>query len=149
MRTWNFSRVHSCTDDYAFFLSSKLFGLPTAVEEILILNFFIFVAHPLFWRDSNKINRPALKRSNNSWPLEIHIGLLAALLFYLLQKQIVFCVRPRIKEGKIDLLVWGHCVLEAPLDPPLVVFLNKGGTTIFDKSILCAILFQSLLVYSR
>jgi len=39
-------------------------------------------------------------------------------------------------------------MLEAPLNPTLIVFLPQWICTILDKSILCAILFQSLLLSS-
>ena len=65
------------------------------------------------------------------------------------EELIVIGVGPGIEESKEYFLVGSHCVLESPLDPALVVLLNKICFTILDRSTLCMILFQSWLFSYR
>lgn len=71
-----------------------------------------------------------------------------ALVFNAIEKEMVFLIRPRVKEGKEDLAIGSDGMLESPLDPSLVVLLNNSFLTILATSTLWATLFHYVLVYS-
>lgn len=71
-----------------------------------------------------------------------------ALLLNAIEKEMIFLVGPRVKEGKEDLTISSDGMLESPLDPSLVVLLNNSFHTILATSTLWATLFHYLLVYS-
>jgi len=149
MWTRYFSRMHSGTYNDALFLNPELFGFSSFAKDILVLKTFILLAYVFHWRYDNKIYRSSFQGFNNICPFKVNICLFLAFFLYLCEKAMVFCVGPRVEKSKKDFFASSNCMLEAPLYPTLVMFLNHSYYTIFVKSILCTIFFQSLLLSSR
>ena len=148
MRARHFSRVNSCSDYKAFLLRREFFRLIMIYKQVLVLELLIFIHNMLFWRDGEKFNRSALYSFDDVWSFEVNIRLLFALLLDLIEKSIIISVGPGIEESEEYFLVRSYGVFKRPLYPSLVEFLNKLGLTMRDKSILWAILFQSVLLSS-
>ena len=71
-----------------------------------------------------------------------------ALFLDAIEKEVIFLIRPGVKDGKEDLTIGSDSMLESPLDPSLVVLLNNSFLTILATSTLWAILFHYVLDYS-
>lgn len=74
--------------------------------------------------------------------------MILALFLNAIEKEMIFLIGPRVKEGKEDLTISSDGMLESPLDPSLVVLLNNSFLTILATSTLWATLFHYVLVYS-
>lgn len=126
MWAWNLSRMNSCCHNDAFFVTIKCLRLLLVDKQVLIVDWLLLVNQTLFRTYCQQIHRSALQSFCDNSSVKVDVRIFVTSLFDWVEKSVILEIGPGVKESKEDLFIGSHGVLERPLDPSLIEFLEMS-----------------------
>lgn len=149
MRTWNLSWMNSSTQYDGLLFGRKCVWFLLIFPQILIYEWLLLVHFVLIRANYQKLNISAFQTFGYAAPVKVYVRRLFSLFLNFIQELCVLFIGPRVKKGKVVLLIGFKVMFERPLNPSIVVFLSYLLITMAEVLTLSLTLFHSSDPYSR